>query len=89
MDGEEANRHEAGPDRPREQVREGFARGALPTALGELWAGSGTGSTCRTCGRVIKVSEVEYEVIQNASRFPMHLECFRLWKEELDLRDEA
>lgn len=84
--------HEApahGLDGLRTQVREGFARGVLPTAMGELWAGAGTGTACIACGSVVKASDVEYEVIQNGTRFPMHLPCFRLWKEELDIRNEA
>ena len=54
------------------------------------WAGRGTGALCHYCCRTIGGHEIEYEVelapAESGKSWHFHLNCYRSWEDEGDLR---
>src|SRR5579859_7835072 len=75
----------------REWIRRRVRTGALPVCKEmATYAGYGNNDSCSCCGASIGLREVEYDVYfdQRPVPFRMHLNCYRIWREERDL-DEA
>jgi hypothetical protein len=56
--------------------------GELPDhAPKQVWGGNGGGGPCALCGKRIRRSELEYELLDGADRvFLFHLRCHTIWQ---------
>lgn len=68
----------------RQRVCTGDLPPCEPTAL---FAGFGSGGLCALCDRPISEAQIEYEVeLQGmpGRAWPLHLECYRVWRSVCD-----
>lgn len=53
---------------------------------GPIWFGRGTRKPCLVCKRRISAEEVQYDLPGPRGTGPAHVDCYRTWRAQSDMR---
>jgi hypothetical protein len=71
----------------QELVIDGLADGLLwIVEAGPVWIGRGTFKPCVVCRMKIDPNHIQYDVPGPRGALPAHVDCYRVWREESDMR---
>src|SRR4029453_1954888 len=71
----------------RDLLIEGLASGRLwIVEAGPVWAGHGTFKRCVVCRLRIDADHIQYDVPGPGGTLPAHVDCYRVWRAEGEIR---